>query len=56
MWGSPLSVGQPPKCGAQAEPAGRELAMAVAALADTVGIALAGGAALGLHRALCPTA
>ncbi|XP_075580811.1 battenin [Pelecanus crispus] len=37
-------------------PVGRDLAVTVAALGDAVGIALAGGAALGVHGAFCPTA
>lgn len=38
----------------EAPPEGREFAMTVASLADTTGIALAGGAALGVHRLVCP--
>ncbi|KAM9267489.1 battenin [Morus bassanus] len=37
----------------EAAPEGREFAMTVASLGDTVGIALAGGAALGVHRLFC---
>ncbi|XP_074424031.1 battenin isoform X9 [Larus michahellis] len=37
----------------QAAPWGRALAVAVAALGDTVGVALAGGAAVGIHRLFC---
>ncbi|KAM9211631.1 LOW QUALITY PROTEIN: battenin, partial [Leptosomus discolor] len=40
----------------EAAPEGRDLAMTVAAMADTVGVALAGGAALGAHGLFCPTA
>ncbi|XP_054664689.1 battenin isoform X3 [Grus americana] len=38
----------------QAPPHGREFAMTVASVADTAGIALAGGAALGAHGVFCP--
>ncbi|XP_074874961.1 battenin isoform X4 [Buteo buteo] len=38
----------------EAPPEGREFAMTVASVADTAGIALAGGAALGVHRLFCP--
>ncbi|KAM6184326.1 battenin-like, partial [Sarcoramphus papa] len=38
----------------EAPPQGREFAMTVASVADTVGIALAGGAAVGLHGVFCP--
>ncbi|XP_054035221.1 LOW QUALITY PROTEIN: battenin [Dryobates pubescens] len=38
----------------EVEPQGLGLAMTVAALADTVGIALAGGVAMGVHQWLCP--
>ncbi|KAM9250228.1 battenin [Cariama cristata] len=37
----------------EAAPEGREFAMTVASLADTVGIALSGGAALGVHDFFC---
>ncbi|KAM9593386.1 LOW QUALITY PROTEIN: battenin [Morphnus guianensis] len=37
----------------EAPPEGREFAMTVASVADTMGIALAGGAALGAHRVFC---
>lgn len=56
--GNPISRGSdPPKVNGawpQAPPEGREFAMTVASLADTTGIALAGGAALGVHRLVCP--
>ncbi|XP_074995540.1 uncharacterized protein LOC142077461 [Calonectris borealis] len=38
----------------EAAPEGREFAMTVASVADTVGVALAGGAALGVHGFFCP--
>ncbi|XP_074995541.1 battenin [Calonectris borealis] len=40
----------------EAAPEGREFAMTVASVADTVGVALAGGAALGVHGFFCPPA